>query len=115
MRGLEAVVVVLSSLMVAGCATSALDMAPDRPDPPWTPATTEAGEIIAGARGVAAPGGYVLPANPTLAAAPPPPAVDPTIAYSLADLIDLAESSSPLTRIAWDDARRVALAAGIAQ
>jgi outer membrane protein len=115
MRRLDSATVVLSSLLFAGCATSALEMAPDRPDRPWTPATTADGEIIAGARGVAAPGGYVLPANPALAAVSPPPAVDPMKAYSLADLIDLAESSNPLTRIAWDDARRVALAAGIAE
>jgi outer membrane protein len=116
MRRFEGSIVLLSSLLLTGCATSALEMAPERPDRPWTPATTADGEIIAGERGVSsAAGGYVLPANPALAAVPLPPTIDRARAYSLAELIDLAESSNPTTRIAWNDARRVALAAGIAE
>jgi outer membrane protein len=107
---------VLSSVWLAGCATSALTMAPERPDRPWVPATTESGEIIAGAP-QAPPNadGYVLPANPALGRVPTPPGVDAARTYSLAALIDLAESSNPATRIAWNDARRAALAAGIAE
>ena len=111
-----AIALILSSLWLAGCATSALDMAPERPDQPWTPATTANGEIIAGQRGTSdTSSGYVLPANPALASVPPPPAVDADKTYSLPELIDLAESSNPDTRIAWNDARQVALAAGIAE
>jgi outer membrane protein TolC len=100
---------------LADCATSALDMAPDRADLPWTPVTTVTGEIMPGKK--AAPdraGGYVLPSNSSLAETPPP-AIDNGKAYSLPELIDLAESNNPSTRIAWNDARRVALAAGIAE
>jgi len=115
MRSRDAAIVLLSCLL-ASCATSALDMAPERPDRPWTPATTADGEIIAGERGVSnGAGGFVLPANPALAVVTPPPAVDHAKVYTLADLIDLAESNNPTTRIAWNEARRVALAAGIAQ
>ena len=39
----------MSLVWLAGCATSALEMAPERPDRPWVPATTTNGEIIAGA------------------------------------------------------------------
>jgi outer membrane protein len=107
---------VLSSVWLAGCATSALDMAPDRPDRPWVPATTETGEIIAGEhQGPPTGEGYVLPANPTLGRVPSPPSVDAARRYSLSELIDLAESSNPATRIAWNDARRAALAAGVAE
>ena len=60
--------------------------------------------------------GYVLPANPALAtgsvtarASTPPGSI------RCPELIDLAESSNPATRIAWNDARRAALAAGIAE
>ena len=35
--------------------------------------------------------------------------------YSLAELIDIAQSNNPLTRTAWNNARNVALAAGIAK
>jgi len=111
-----AIAVVLSSLWLAGCATSALDMAPERPDRPWVPATTETGEIIAGEHQASpADEGYVLPANPALGRVPMPPSVDTARRYSLAELIDLAESSKPATRIAWNDARRAALTAGIAE
>ena len=41
----------LVSLPLAGCATSALNMAPDRPDAPWNPATGPDGEIAAGEPG----------------------------------------------------------------
>jgi outer membrane protein len=110
---------VLLSLQLAGCATSALNMAPDRPDAPWTPATNPNGEIVAGER--ASPeqppsGNYVLPSNGNLAGVPPPASeLERRRPYSLPELIDIAESSNPLTRNAWNDARNAALAAGIAE
>lgn len=117
MRRLEAAIAcALCVAWLAGCATSALEMAPPRPDRPWAPATTAEGELVAGQKGPAdMPGGYVLPANPALASFPPTPAIDEARVYTLPELIDLAESSNPVTRIAWNDARRVALAAGIAE
>src|SRR3984957_13470589 len=94
----------LSSAWLAGCATSALDMAPERPDRPWVPATTETGEIIAGKHQAPPTAeGYVLPANPALGKVPEPPRVDAVRRFSLSELIDLAESSNPATRIAWND------------
>jgi outer membrane protein TolC len=106
----------LGSVWLAGCATSALEMAPERPDRPWTPATTESGEIIAGTpQGPPTADGYVLPVNQALSKIQSPPHIETARTYSLSQLIDLAESSNPATRIAWDDARRAALAAGIAE
>lgn len=108
--------IVLFPAWLGGCATSALEMAPVRPDRPWTPATTATGEIIAGSKPNAdTANGYVLPSNNSLAGVPPPPVVDSSKVYSLPELIDLAESSNQKTRIAWNEARRVALAAGIAE
>jgi outer membrane protein TolC len=101
---------------LVACASGALDMAPARADRPWLPATGPQGEIIAGATGSSAlDGGYVLPPNLNLADPSSSPLTDPTKVYALADLIDLAETSNPSTRIAWNDARRAALAAGVAQ
>ena len=74
-RPASLVALVLFSLQLAGCATSALNMAPDRPDAPWIPATGPDGEIIAGQRGPSNQpnnGSYVLPANRELAEIPPP-------------------------------------------
>ena len=111
--------VAILSAALAGCATSAIDMAPDRPDRPWVPATTPDGEIIPGtkARPAAVSGrtDYTLPANPALGKVPAPPDIEPEHAYSLAELIDLAESNNLLTRTAWNTAREAALAAGIAR
>ena len=115
---LDVMVAVLSAVWLAGCATSAIEMAPDRPDRPWTPATTESGEIIPAVNGApraANERGYVLPSNTAVARVPPPPHIDSTKVYSLPELIDLAEANNPSTRIAWNEARKVALAAGIAE
>ncbi|MEL0027586.1 MAG: TolC family protein [Perlucidibaca sp.] len=97
---------------LAGCATSALDLAPPAPDQPWQPRLDAAGGIVPGASTGAA-SAYVLPAGAV--ALPEPPALTPGHAYTLPELIDLAQSSNPLTRIAWNDARNAALAAGIAK
>ena len=123
---------ILAAAGLTGCATSSLDMAPDSPNRPWQPQTDAAGAIVPGpkapagsaastgavasaAASASSPRGYELPANPALAAVPPPPALEQAHAYDLPELIDLAESANPLTRIAWNDARNVALAAGIAK
>jgi outer membrane protein TolC len=119
MRRLEqAVALGILSLCLAGCAISAVEMAPDRADQPWNPATTASGEIVPGEKappGSASPG-YVLPSNTEVAAVPPPPAgVDLRRTYALPELIDIAQMNNPLTRTAWNDARKFALLAGIAQ
>jgi outer membrane protein len=106
----------LACVLLAGCATSALEMAPERPDRPWTPVTTAGGEIVAGEKGGSDRGnGDILPSNSALASLPAASGIDAGKVYSLPELIDLAESNNPLTRVAWNDARRVALAAGIAE
>jgi outer membrane protein TolC len=93
-------------------------MAPDQPDRPWVPATNAAGEIIPDAKvspEQAAGAAHVLPVNSELAEVPPPFELDNNRTYSLAELIDIAQSNNPLTRTAWNNARNVALAAGIAK
>ncbi|HTV31199.1 MAG TPA: TolC family protein [Xanthobacteraceae bacterium] len=110
---------VLLSLQLAGCATWALMSAPDHADAPWTPATNSAGEIVAGER--APPGqppkrDYVLPSNSNLAGVPAPASeLERHRPYTLPEMIDIAESSNPTTRNAWNDARDAALVAGIAE
>jgi outer membrane protein len=105
------------SVALAGCATSAIEMAPDRPDRPWVPATTAGGEIVPGTKAPsqAARADYTVPANSALANVPAAPDVEPDHAYSLPELIDIAQSSNSLTRTAWNNAREAALAAGIAR
>jgi outer membrane protein len=107
--------------LLAGCATSSIDLAPPAPNVPWTPSTGSGGEIIAGSPpSTTAPrsNSYVLPANAKAAGVTPAPApadLDKSHAYTLAELIDLAQSHDPSTRVAWEDARDAALATGIAR
>ena len=105
--------------LLAGCATSSVDLAPAAPNVPWTPTTTSDGEIVAGAPPSAtAPrsNSYVLPSNAKAAGEAPASAnLDKSHPYKLAELIDLAESHNPLTRVAWESARDAALATGIAK
>ena len=119
MRPLESLASLSAAILVAACATPAPATAPARPGEPWRPATGANGEIVFGkpqAANTASASSYVLPPNPALAAvAPVPPPIDPEHPYTLAELIDIAQSSHPETRIAWDNARRAALAEGIAR
>lgn len=113
MRLCEVLACLSLSLLLGGCATAALELAPARPDRPWTAVPSGSGETAAGAHSTAA--GYVLPPNPALAVLPAPPVVDAARVYALPGLIDIAESTNPRTRVAWNDARHAALAAGIAE
>lgn len=103
-------------LALSGCATSALQMAPPAPDRPWSPAVDGSGALTATrAQAPMAPSrGYVLPPNASVGDLPTA-AIDATRTYDLADLIDLAESTNPDTRVAWNVARNAALTAGIAR
>jgi len=103
---------------LSGCAVSGERLAPPAYDRPWTPATDAAGEIVTvpvRAAIAGASGGYVLPANPALATLPAASGTDPAHLYTLAELVDLAHSANPRTRIAWYEARSAAVAAGIVQ
>jgi outer membrane protein len=105
--------------LLAGCATSSLDLAPPAPNVPWTPGTSSGGEIIAGAPpSAAAPrsNSFVLPSNARAAGeAPAPAGLDKSHSYTLPELIDVAQSRNPLTRVAWENARDAALVTGIAR
>ena len=117
MRRLDSMVALMSVAALAGCGTPAIDTAPARPDRPWQPATGTDGAIVFGKSqaNTASASSYVLPPNPALASVVAPPPIESGHAYTLAELIDIAQSSHPETRIAWDNARRAALAEGIAQ
>ncbi|WP_198670323.1 TolC family protein [Dyella sp. C9] len=104
------------ALALCGCATSSLQMAPPAPDRPWSPAVDAKGGLTAAhsAGSLASSQGYVLPSNPSVGGLPMA-TIDSARVYNLADLIDLAESTNPDTRVAWSTARNAALAAGIAR
>ena len=112
------IVATVVALLLAGCATSALKMAPEHPDRPWSPNATADGEIVpsdGGAGKTVATPDYSLPVNRALSHPSSAPELDREHNYSLAELIDIAQSTNPATRIAWNDAREAALATGIAK
>ncbi|GEC61313.1 protein CyaE [Gluconobacter oxydans] len=107
-------------LLLSACATQALDSAPPAPDRPWQPNIAANGEILPGRHDPHAlnlPAGYTLPSNTQIRVRPPAPevAVQNGHAYSLAELIDIAQSANPETRRAWNLARDSALAIGNAR
>jgi len=114
MKRVERILTAMATLALSACAISGLEMAPPAPDRPWSPKVSAGGEIVAGTPDTQDSSRYVLPANRTLATRPPA-VTDQAKVYTLPTLIDLAESTQPTTRIAWNEARRAALAAGIAE
>src|SRR5262245_2888285 len=119
MRRHRALAALSMAVLLAGCTSTALELAPERPDRPWRPNTDADGAILPGAA-ASAPAAiastYVLPANTALGTLPPPaPSIDAEHVYALPELIDIAQQNNPETRIAWNLARDAALAAGIAK
>ena len=104
---------ILLASVLPGCAASSLALAPDAPDVPFK-ADTASGHGQQTQPGVApGPRDFGLPADANLPLASASPPIDPTHTYSLADLIDLAQTLNPDTRVAWERARQAALAVGI--
>lgn len=116
---IRAAALITAAFGLAGCAGSSLVLAPETADTPFKPRVAA---TIDGVPGVVAqpritPTGardFGLPAVAALPLAPSQvPAITPGAVYTLADLIDLAQTNNPDTRIAWEQARQAALAVGM--
>jgi outer membrane protein len=92
----------LSSLLGA-CATSYLDRAPPSPTTAWNQASSNPRDFS-----LADESALPLPAESETP-------IESGRVYGLPELIDIAESANPDTRIGWEKARRAALAVGIAK
>ncbi len=93
----------MSALLLTACATSQLKRAPRAADVAWKPASSD-------------PHDFSLPAEPSLPIRTEEIATTkPDRMYTLPELIDIAESANPDTRIGWEQARQAALAVGIAK
>ncbi len=89
--------------LLCACATSQLKRAPRGPDVAWKPASND-------------PHDFSLPPEPSLPLHTEEIATTkPDRVYTLADLIDIAESANPDTRIGWERSRQAALQVGIAK
>jgi outer membrane protein TolC len=110
----------LLATILGGCAAESLSLAPERPDAPYRSGADEANEAT-GSEGNSHPArsnvarlrDYTLPPAGGAAAAFAEPAIDSRHVYSLAELIDVAQSKNPATRVAWEEARQAALGVGM--
>ena len=95
------------SMLIAGCATDRLDLAPASYSEPWV--------ADANTGSAAGTGNFSVPANPVVAELPQPPTIKSGYRYSLPELIDIAQNQNPDTRIAWQQARQAALVVGMGE
>ena len=118
----------MACMLLPACALNALDSAPADPSQPWAPRQAEAQTSAPAADGRSEAVGagatsasttpasnFAVPAEPAAALLKPAPDISPGRTYGLAELIDLAQSQNPATRIAWQQARQAALAAGMVE
>ena len=110
-------------LPVCGC-NDTRDLAPASPDTPWRTSINEPGaaldtvpadEHAASLTSGAVQKRYDLPRDQALPWPDDQPAIDPAHAYSLIELIDIAQRSNKETRVAWEQARQAAIAVGMSR
>ncbi len=108
----------LCCALVAVCAllnacNDTRDLAPASPDSPWQVELTEGAPAPPVSAGAASKR-FTVPTN-TAVHLPSAADVDASHAYSLVELIDVAQSRNPATRVAWEQARQAAINVGIAR
>jgi len=106
-RHLRSGLLIAAAGSLAACATSALENAPEHPAAPWKPKDGQAAEAPGGA-----PSFSVTP-QPEVAALEATPDISSRRAHDLPELIDIAQSRNPATRLAWQQARQAALSEGM--
>ena len=99
------------AVILAGCATDALELAPEAPDKPWKMQAER--DAPAGSTGGSAD--FTVPPNQAAARLANPVGIDTKSRYDLAQLIDIAQRSNPKTRNAWEQARQAALSVGMVE
>lgn len=128
-RWLTRVGMVLGAVGLTACQAPSGALAPPHPALPWTPGanaeltalTLSTPPALAAlptlpAGGPAQPRpAFVVPAVSQAAELAATPVPVPDHALTLPELIDLAQRSSPVTRIAWEQARQAAAAVGMAE
>ena len=93
-------------MALSACTSHMLAEAPSDPAQPWKPPASAGTEPV---------DGYGVAPRPEVAVLQPTPGIDARKTYGLAELIDIAQSENPLTRLAWQQARQAALAAGMVE
>jgi outer membrane protein len=109
----------LRLIALAGCTLLAAcndtgNLAPASPDTPWQAQSADVAAAPPPASASASPRQFTVPQD-TVAQAPSSSGIDPSHVYSLVELIDIAQSRNPATRVAWEQARQAAIGVGIAR
>ena len=104
-------------IVLSGCATDALELAPSAPDKPWVVGEKDAKNktVATDATAKSRAADFGVASNPELALISTPVEVDNRRSYDLPALIDLAQRSNPTTRNAWERAKQAALAVGMTE
>ncbi|QDH17179.1 TolC family protein [Swingsia samuiensis] len=104
-----------SLFFLSSCASQELRTAPQRSDQAWQPTVNAQNVIIpqhSRQHTLLMPQEYSLPANKDIQIRPAS-AVENAHNFTLPELIDLAQSNNPQTKIAWEEAKNAALSVGI--
>src|SRR6516162_6421685 len=103
----------LAGCALLGACNDTRDLAPASPDTPWQFEPSKEAPAPPAAAPVAAKR-FAVPDN-TAVQLPSPADIDPNHAYSLVELIDIAQRRNPATRVAWEQAKQAAISVGIAR
>ncbi|MCE9786453.1 TolC family protein [Shewanella chilikensis] len=109
-----------SALVLVGCASNAVNMAPASSDQPWIPDNNEDTTLWSLSRAnqrtsADAIPSFTIPVNPVRAKLEQNEWIDFERSYDLPELIDLAQHTNPKTRAAWQQARQAAIAVGMVE
>ena len=117
MKHLLKSLLVLATLAMAACQQPERDVsaASGRPLalPPGLGAAADKAQVVPETGG--RPPVFAVPSDPALPRKGDDISIDTNHAYSLPELIDLAQHLNPETRIAWERARQAALAVGVVE
>lgn len=102
-------------MVLSGCASDALTLAPASPDKPWKPSPKDPVVSAMTSGSPEVPSGFGVPVLPEVSVLPTAPTIDSKRAYGLPELIDIAQRENPDTRLAWNRARQAALAVGLVE
>src|SRR5215469_1369142 len=97
--------IALAGVMLLGACNDTRDLAPASPDTPGQFEPSK--EAPAAPAPAAAARRFTVPEN-TAVQLPSPADIEPNHAYSLIELIDIAQRRNPPTRVAWEQARQAA-------
>lgn len=92
--------------LLSACVTDSVKRAPASPSTPWQPSGQTRQALV---------DSFSVPENTQIFDGQTTPKIEQNHAYSLPELINIAQLENPDTRIAWQQARQAALAVGLSE